>query len=116
MLVLQNQADAARELELDGVAISRFAIEQETSQFELLVDLKETSEGLVGTLSYASALFDRSSAERLAAQFCRLLSGIVSSPETAVHELPVLQESERPAFVPGSTPTSLPYPPGPPGT
>ena len=110
MLVLQNDADAGRGLELEGVAVSPFAVGQETSQFELQVDLTETADGLVGTLSYASALFERSSAERLAAQFGRLLSGIASAPETAVHALPVLAASERAQVVEGFNATAVAYP------
>ena len=104
MLVLQNQADAARGLELPGVAVAPFAAEQETAQFELLVDLTETAEGLAGALSYASALFERASAERLAGQFCRVLAGIAAEPETAVRALPLLRRRSGQRWSRASTP------------
>ena len=110
MLVLQNQQDAGRGLELPGITVAPFAAEQGTAQFELLVDLTETAAGLTGSLSYASALFDRSSAERLAAQFCRVLAGIAAEPATAVRALPVLGPAERAEVVAGFNATAAAYP------
>ena len=112
MLVLQNQQDAGRGLELPGITVAPFAAEQGTAQFELLVDLTETAAGLAGSLSYASALFDRSSAERLAAQFCRVLAGIAAEPATAVRALPVLGLAERLEVVAGFNATAAAYPRG----
>ena len=52
-------------------------------------------EGLVGELEYATDLFDRSTVERLAWRFVRLLEGMVGEPDRAIGGLDILQGGER---------------------
>jgi non-ribosomal peptide synthetase component F len=112
MLVLQNQRDVAaeRQLVLPDVAVTRFAAERATAQFELTLNLTETASGLAGTLEYASALFDAASAERLASRFGLLLAGIVANPEGLVADLPVMDAAERALVVETFNATAAYYP------
>ncbi|MFG5379934.1 condensation domain-containing protein, partial [Yoonia sp. R2-816] len=83
MLVLQAPDDAGErtDLRLPGT-VAEIIAANPGGHFELLFNLTETGEGLVGRLSYASQLFDRETAERLVSMYGRVLDAVVSSPET----------------------------------
>ena len=110
MCVLQNTPEASSALALEDVEASAFADEAGTAQFELSLDLRETGEGLVGRLSYASQLFDRDTAVRLASMYGRVLACVASSPETLVSALPLLDGAERRQVVEGFNDTAADYP------
>ena len=79
MLAFQNNAAVA--LELDGVAARFEAVSTATSKFDLALSLAETRGadgapgGIVGTLEYATDLFDEATAAALAERLVRLLEG-----------------------------------------
>jgi len=112
MLVLQNQTDAVAEqaLALPEVTVAPFATEMAMAHFELSLSLTETMAGLVGTLSYASALFDPATAQRLAARFGLLLAGIAAAPEVPVADLPLMDAAERNLVVSAFNATAVDYP------
>jgi len=112
MLVLQNQdgAAAGQDLDLLDVAVTPVAVDGETAQFELSLDLTPTAAGLEGSLSYASALFDAASAARIAQRFALLLAGIAAAPEMLVAELPLMDTDERTLVVSGFNATAMDYP------
>ena len=82
MLAFQN--NAAVGLELEGVAASFEEVATTTSKFDLALSLAERGDaqgapaGLVGTLEYATDLFDGSSAAGLVDRLVRLLAAAVS--------------------------------------
>ncbi|MGD7392187.1 condensation domain-containing protein, partial [Ralstonia pseudosolanacearum] len=51
-------------LELEGLTIEGVDAGQAAAKFDLTLELRETSEGLAGSLDYATALFDRETIER----------------------------------------------------
>jgi len=112
MLVLQNQdgAAAGQDLDLPDVAVTPVAVDGETAQFDLSLDIAPAAAGLEGSLSYASALFDAATAQRLAARFGLLLAGIAAAPETLVAALPVMDTDERALVVSGFNATAVDYP------
>ncbi|MEM6846913.1 MAG: amino acid adenylation domain-containing protein [Pseudomonadota bacterium] len=110
MLVLQNTPDADAALTLPGVAVALFDQSAETAQFELSLDLTETAEGLAGTLSFASQVFDRETVERLGAMFVRLLGAVAAAPEALVADLPLMDEAERHQVVALFNDTAVEYP------
>ncbi|MEU7555861.1 amino acid adenylation domain-containing protein, partial [Streptomyces sp. NPDC044571] len=66
------------------------------SKFDLSLYLTETGNGtLAGELEYSTALFDRSTVERFAACYLRLLRAVTESPGTALDALPLLDDSDR---------------------
>ncbi|MFG5379609.1 AMP-binding protein, partial [Yoonia sp. R2-816] len=73
-------------------------------------NLTETGEGLVGRLSYASQLFDRETAERLVSMYGRVLDAVVSSPETLIGDLPLLDGAERRQVVESFNETAADHP------
>ncbi len=66
----------------------------QTAQFDLTLDTYESSNGLLAELTYATDLFDASSAERIAGHWLNLLRSIVARPEARIAELKLLDEAE----------------------
>ena len=56
MLVFQNALGG--DLELDGLTFEEFTVHRDTAMFDLTLTLSEAQRGLVGTLEYASDLYD----------------------------------------------------------
>ncbi|WP_230884573.1 non-ribosomal peptide synthetase [Planomonospora sp. ID82291] len=98
MLVLQNTPPAA--LDLDGLSVSLEPFVPETAKFDLQLTLAEDpSGGLSGGLEYAADLFDRETAEDIAARFVRLLGAAVADPDTRIGRLDILDGAERAALL-----------------
>lgn len=110
MLVLQNTPDASASLVLPGVETSSFEADTDAAQFDLSFNLRETAEGLVGSLSYASQLFDTATAERLAGTSVRFVAAATRAPEALVVDLPLLDGVERDRLVRGFNETAVAYP------
>ncbi|SCL34977.1 Non-ribosomal peptide synthetase component F [Micromonospora nigra] len=71
-----------------------------TAKFDLTLAVREdrdgaTPNGITGVLEYATDLFDRSTADRLAERLARLLREAVAAPDTTVGALEVLTADER---------------------
>jgi len=82
-----------RDLELDGLAVEAFPVETDTAMFDLTLLLSEHDDVLVGWLEYATDLYDRSSAERLARHFGNLLEAIVADPRAPIGALELLDDA-----------------------
>ncbi|MFB7176086.1 amino acid adenylation domain-containing protein [Streptomyces sp. NPDC056257] len=88
LLQVQNEPPALPRL--TGLTAEPHPVEWAVSKFDLGVDLGERRAadgsplGLTGELTYATELFDRTSAERLAADLARVLRGLAAAPERAV--------------------------------
>ncbi len=93
MFTLQN---APRDsLKLSGLNLRPIVSENITARFDLSLFVTETAQGLAGTFEYNMNLFERATIERLSGHVQTLLTGIVKSPITPVHELPLLTATER---------------------
>ncbi|HEX3532532.1 MAG TPA: amino acid adenylation domain-containing protein [Thermoanaerobaculia bacterium] len=97
-LVLQNAPMG--DLVVPGLAISTLGVDSGVAKFDLSLSLSESPDGFAGVLAYAADLFDRSTAERLAARFQTLLSGMAAAGlqdacGAPLHDLEVLSETER---------------------
>ncbi|MEM7355659.1 MAG: condensation domain-containing protein, partial [Acidobacteriota bacterium] len=93
MFALQNKPDLDQEFA--GVRLTPVEIDPQTSKFDLTLTLEETADGLLGKLEYPLALFDPSTADRMAKHFETLLLGVVEDPDRRLAELPLLASSER---------------------
>ena len=93
MIAWQNYDEGTLSIPgIDAVAVPQVMT---TSQFDLLIDLRETEAGVTGILNYATALFDRSTMERYAGYWQQLLRGMVEDAERPVARLPLLDRVER---------------------
>ncbi|AVT99226.1 non-ribosomal peptide synthetase [Xanthomonas oryzae] len=93
MLVWQNPSET--ELVLPALRLCQVDSPERDAKFDLDLSLRERSDGIVGSLCYATALFDRSTIERHVAQFMTLLRGMVANDATRVARLPLLSANER---------------------
>ncbi|MCY7319224.1 MAG: amino acid adenylation domain-containing protein, partial [Ramlibacter sp.] len=89
-IVSMNNASRGGPLQLPGVQLEPLEVSTHTAQFELALTLTDTSDGVVGNLSYARSLFERDSVERLAGYLRELLEGMVADDTAALRQLPLL--------------------------
>ncbi|MBT0964314.1 condensation domain-containing protein, partial [Denitromonas iodatirespirans] len=84
------------ELSLSGLELSALETEHRTAQFDLTLTLQPTQEGIVGSLEYATVLFDPATVARFIGYWTRLLEAMVEAPaDTQVGQLQILDDQER---------------------
>ncbi len=97
-------------LELDGLTIEGVGAGQAAAKFDLTLELRETSEGLTGSLDYATALFDRETIERYLGYLQRLLAAMVENDSQQVSRIALLDEDERVRLLESWNETAAAYP------
>ncbi len=97
-------------LELDGLTIEGVGAGQAAAKFDLTLELRETSEGLTGSLDYATALFDRETIERYLGYLQRLLAAMVENDSQQVSRIGLLDKDERAQLLESWNETRRPYP------
>ena len=80
------------------------------SKFDLTLSLQEKDGGIGGGLEYATALFERETAERTVVYYQTLLEGMVADETQRVDRLDVLPEAERRLVVETWNATQAQYP------
>jgi hypothetical protein len=66
-----------------------------TAKFDLTLSLREQGGKIVGSLTYATALYERGTMERHVEYLRNLLQGLVGDASAAVEQLPMLPAAER---------------------
>ncbi|MFD7136488.1 amino acid adenylation domain-containing protein [Streptomyces sp. NPDC059894] len=95
MFVLQNTPDD-HAWSLPGLTVEPFAVRAEEAKFDLTLFLTERRDGaLEGNLVFATDLFDRATARRLAGHFGTLLEAVASGGDERLSGLDVLTAAER---------------------
>ncbi|KAF3458515.1 non-ribosomal peptide synthetase [Ralstonia solanacearum] len=97
-------------LELEGLTIEGVDAGQAAAKFDLTLELRETSEGLAGSLDYATALFDRATIERYLGYLQRLLAAMVENDSQQVSRIGLLDKDERAQLLDSWNETAAPYP------
>ncbi|MES2299304.1 MAG: amino acid adenylation domain-containing protein, partial [Pseudomonadota bacterium] len=82
-------------LVLPGLTLGAVEQTNTTTQFDLSLMLTDAGDHIVGNLSYATALFDAGSMERLLTHFQVLLEGMVAHEGARLGELPLLSMEQR---------------------
>jgi amino acid adenylation domain-containing protein len=93
MFVLQNFP--RQSFELPALELHAFPVEGETAKLDLTLSMSTGSEGIAGTLSYSTDLFDAATAERLLGHFRMLLEAAVRDPLARLSELSMMSGLER---------------------
>ncbi len=65
------------------------------TKFDILLEVEETAEGLVGNLSYNSSLFESATIRAMIEHFQTLLTAAIERPDTLLASLPLLTDLER---------------------
>ena len=82
-------------LTLRGLAVEPLDLSARVSRFDLSLALSEQGGELGGGLEYSTDLFDRTTMERLAGHFLRLLAAAADNPSRRVAEIELLSPAER---------------------
>ncbi|QXH44671.1 amino acid adenylation domain-containing protein [Pseudomonas xanthosomatis] len=97
------------ELELDGLQIEGVAQAGQVAKFDLSLNLGEQGECIVGSLEYATALFDESSVRRYGGYFEQLLRAMVANDQAELAGVELLEPEERNRLVRGFNATAAAY-------
>ncbi|HEV2734161.1 MAG TPA: condensation domain-containing protein, partial [Longimicrobiaceae bacterium] len=108
MFSLQN-APGAEAPDDSGLKIGLYGARMESAKYDLILTLVETPEDIRGGLSYATDLFDRATAERIASHYAALLDGIAADPDRRVADLPLMDAAERRQVLEEWNATARPY-------
>src|SRR5262249_29397349 len=81
--------------ELSGLKLSPLAAPRTTTQFDLTLSMRETGRRIVGEIGYATALFDRGTAQRFLGYWRAALAAMMANAEQPVDRWPLLGEAER---------------------
>ncbi|UXA69070.1 amino acid adenylation domain-containing protein [Xanthomonas prunicola] len=82
-------------LELPGLSQQTVMLPMHAAQFDLEISMSEHDGRLLGSIGYATALFDRASIEHHIGLLIAVLRAMVAGAATPVAQLPLLSESGR---------------------
>ncbi|MET0264062.1 MAG: condensation domain-containing protein, partial [Duganella sp.] len=94
MLTIHNTPGHS-ELTLPGLSMSAIEQVQDTAQCDLTLSLTDTGDDCIGTLRYASDLYDEATALRLAGHFQVLLAAMAEDDAQPLRSLPLLSADQR---------------------
>ncbi|MFD2168469.1 amino acid adenylation domain-containing protein [Tumebacillus lipolyticus] len=97
------------DLHLEGLKLEWLTIERGTAKFDLTLSILEEDGQFKGLFEYNADLLDRTTVERMARHFERLVQGAVERPELRLSELPLLTEADT-AFLETLNLTTSEYP------
>ncbi|HEX6096257.1 MAG TPA: non-ribosomal peptide synthase/polyketide synthase [Thermoanaerobaculia bacterium] len=110
LLALNNTAGGGDALRLPDLDLVPVELAPAAAQYELSLHLEDGAEAVSGLLVYASDLFDRSTVERWAGHYVRLLEAMVLDPAATAGMLPMLSDAERQQVLEGFNATAAEYP------
>ncbi|HEY6253514.1 MAG TPA: amino acid adenylation domain-containing protein [Candidatus Angelobacter sp.] len=93
LLAFQNMPD--RTPELSGLQVTKIHSEAKYSNLDLCVSIAEDEDGLAVELSYSADLFARTSMQRFALHYERLLRSVIADPNQTLEEISLLTHEER---------------------
>lgn len=108
MFVLQNTPPGS--LEIPGLAIERLNTSVNATQFDLTLSLVESSDQLIGTISYLSYMFDESTVTRWAESLHTVLTALSENVASEVDRIPVVNREQLDQVLLGFNNTRADYP------
>ncbi|CAL9354761.1 Tyrocidine synthase 3 [Streptomyces sp. enrichment culture] len=80
---------------LPGVTVTPVPLGVDTAKFDLGVGVRVAGDRIVGSVNYSTDLFDRETAQRLAAHYTTLLTAAAAAPDAPLSALGLLPTDER---------------------
>ncbi|WP_032716627.1 AMP-binding protein, partial [Pseudomonas syringae] len=108
--MLSWQNNEASDLALGDMALQGVAVAGHTAKFDLTLDMTEVGDQLIGTLEYATALFDERTMQRYLGYFQRLLEAMVADDRQLLEQVPLLDAVERQHLLVELNANNVPYP------
>ncbi|WP_159888659.1 non-ribosomal peptide synthetase, partial [Paenibacillus puerhi] len=93
MFELKNLENANAQFQ--DVAFTAYPDPDTAAKFDLTLEAEAGEDGIAFRLEYATSLYKRETAERLARHFIQVIDGIVSNPERKLSELDLVFGEER---------------------
>jgi non-ribosomal peptide synthetase component F len=93
MLVLQNNERS--KWQLPGLEVVEIGSSYKLAKFDLSLGLYESDNGILGSLSYSTALFDRATMERHVGYLCSMLQAMVVDVDRPIMSVDLLSQTER---------------------
>src|SRR6185503_20161777 len=109
-VMFSMQPAKGRGVALPDLRAEELLLDRATSKFDLTVDLGETDEGLRGVIEYSTALFDRTTVQRMVGHFENVLEAIVADPGQTLTQLQLLSKDERTELLEKWNDTEADYP------
>jgi amino acid adenylation domain-containing protein len=109
-VTLALQHGDPRSPQLAGLTSERMAIPARTSKFDLAVAARESPAGLLLTMTYSTALFDRSTVEQMLQHLCRLCEAIADHPDDGLDSIPLSIDHETQERIRALNRTDRSYP------
>ncbi|HEY0078606.1 MAG TPA: amino acid adenylation domain-containing protein, partial [Pyrinomonadaceae bacterium] len=109
-VVFAYQSAESAEVEANGLLMTRMDSVGLSVKFDLVLEIEETSEGLVAHFLYGTELFEPATIERMAGHFRTLLESVARDAETPLQDLPLLTSEERRRILFDWNETATPYP------
>jgi amino acid adenylation domain-containing protein len=91
--VVHNDAEGAEEIEASDLRMEIVSVETGRANFDLTLSVHHTTQGLVGSFEYSTALFDESTIKRMAEHYQNLLENILTEPDQRLADLPMSREA-----------------------
>ncbi|WP_260306470.1 non-ribosomal peptide synthetase [Variovorax sp. Sphag1AA] len=93
LMVIQNFE--TERIDLPGATLQLIEVPPQSVATDLMMLFRETADGLLGRIAYATALFDRATIERWAGYLLRLLEAMAADGAQRVAALPMMGDHER---------------------
>jgi amino acid adenylation domain-containing protein/non-ribosomal peptide synthase protein (TIGR01720 family)/FkbM family methyltransferase len=94
LLTMQNTPEVP-ELRLGEITLSLEETEHNTAQLDIICNLTETPDGLLGSVEYCTDLFSEATILQMMQHFTALLQAIVKAPQQRIAAIPMLSLEEE---------------------
>ncbi|HEX8275252.1 MAG TPA: amino acid adenylation domain-containing protein, partial [Longimicrobiaceae bacterium] len=108
LFALQNMDRG--ELRMGELEVDALARGEDVAKFDLSVTLAEAGDALRGAFTFRTDLFDRSTMERMAEHFGRLLEAVAAAPDRPLSAVEILGDAERARVLEAWNPPARPRP------
>jgi len=105
LVIFQNTAMGGRDPRLPD-----YPLEGGISKFDLSIEFTETTDGLVGSIEYCTALYKPDTIERMARHFTNLCRAITVSPAAKIADLDFMDRAEKDRLLVDNNATRTDYP------
>ncbi|MGV7961491.1 amino acid adenylation domain-containing protein [Photorhabdus tasmaniensis] len=93
MIVLQNNEQS--KLSLEGIEIKLMEVTQQSSKFDLTLNIVSNQKGLLLNWKYNTDIFSQTSISRMAEHFTTLVNNVIETPKIPVFNLSFLNKIEQ---------------------
>ena len=109
-VMLARQDGSVRDISLHGLQAESAELGYQIAKYDLTLDLAERDEQISGTLNFATALFDRATAERYGVYTVQVLRAMATNATQPASHLDLLPAAERELLLYGWNRTAEVYP------